>query len=146
MSSKKEQSEMQYKTEQLKLQLYKKDVLLMYIYMFKIQKALYAIEHLSHVGLTEKSKQELIEEEIAKIKESLDDIFEGLDHHHAYITTNMEVLLFNKLASDMKELIREVKSDIELTGEFHQCVVDTSDKILKLLKRIEDDNESRNQY
>lgn len=135
MSSKKE--------EQLKLQLYKKDVLLMYIYMFKIQKALYTIEHLSHVGLTEKSKQELIEEEIAKIKEGLDDIFEGLDHHHAYIITNMEVLLFNKLASDMKELIREVKSDIELTGEFHQCVVDTSDKILKLLKRIEDENESR---
>lgn len=138
MSSKKE--------EQLKLQLYKKDVLLMYIYMFKIQKALYTIEHLSHVGLTEKSKQELIEEEIAKIKESLDDILEGLDHHHAYIITNMGVLLFNKLASDMKELIREVKSDIELTGEFHQCVVDTSDKILKLLKEIEDDNESRNQY
>lgn len=136
MSSKKE--------EQLKLQLYKKDVLLMYIYMFKIQKALYAIEHLSHVGLTEKSKQELIEEEIAKIKESLDDIFEGLDHHHAYITKTMEILLFNKIASDMKELIREVKSDIELTGEFHQCVVDTSDKILKLLKEIEDDNESRN--
>ena len=46
----------------------------------------------------------------------------------------------------MKELIIEVKSDIELTGKFHQCVVDTSDKILKLLKRIEDDNESRNQY
>lgn len=135
MSSKKE--------EQLKLQLYKKDVLLMYIYMFKIQKALYTIEHLSHVGLTEKSKQELIEDEIAKIKENLDDIFEGLDHHHAYITKAMEILLFNKIASDMKELIREVKSDIELTGEFHQCVVDTSDKILKLLKEIEDDNESR---
>ncbi len=135
MSSKKE--------EQLKLQLYKKDVLLIYIYMFKIQKALYTIEHLSHAGLTEKSKQELIEEEITKIKESLDDIFEGLDHHHAYIITNMEVLLFNKLASDMKELIREVKSDIELTGEFHQCVVDISDKILKVIKKIEDNNESR---
>lgn len=142
MSSKKE--------EQLKLQLYKKDVLLMYIYMFKIQKALYTIEHISyattsHLGFLKESenKQKLIEEEIAKIKESLDDILEGLDHHYAYITIIMEVLIFNKIASDMKELIREVKSDIELTGEFHQCVVDTSDKILKLVKRIEDENESR---
>lgn len=138
MSSKKE--------EQLKLQLYKKDVLLIYIYMFNIQKALYAIEHLSHVGLTEKSKKELIEEEISKIKESLDDTLEGLDHHYPFITTIMEICLFNRISDNLKELIREVKSDIELTGEFHQCVVDTSDKILELLKRIEDDNESRNQY
>lgn len=138
MSSKKE--------EQLKLQLYKKDVLLIYIYMFKIQKALYTIEHLSHVGLTEKSKKELIEEEISKIKESLDDTLEGLDHHYPFITTIMEICLFNRISDNLKELIREVKSDIELTGEFHQCVVDTSDKILELLKRIEDDNESRNQY
>lgn len=146
MSNKKEQSEMQCKTEQLKLQLYKKDVLLIYIYMFKIQKALYTIEHLSHVGLTEKSKKELIEEEISKIKESLDDTLEGLDHHYPFITTIMEICLFNRISDNLKELIREVKSDIELTGEFHQCVVDTSDKILELLKRIEDDNESRNQY
>lgn len=139
------------KEEQLKLQLYKKDVLLMYIYMFKVQKALYAIEHISyattsHTGFIKESenKQKLIEEEITKIKESLDDILEGLDHHYAYITTIMEVFIFYTIASDMKELIREVKSDIELTGEFHQCVVDTSDKILKVIKKIEDNNESRN--
>ncbi len=150
MSSKKEQSEMQCKTELLKLQLYKKDVLLIYVHMFKIQKALYTIEHISyattpHTGFMKESenKQRLIEEEISKIKESLDDTLEGLDHHYPFITTIMEVCLFNRISDNLKELIKEVKSDIELTGEFHQCVVDVSDKILKLLKKIEEKNESR---
>ena len=138
MSSKKEQ--------QLEFRLHVKDVVLLYIHMFNIQKSLYKIEHIfhepeSHLGFLNNNKKQLIEKEIEEIRSNLNDIQDGIKFHYDFIIAAMETSLFIKISDDLKELIKDVKADIELTGEFHQCVVVISDKILKLLKNIEDENE-----
>ena len=127
---------MSNKTEQLNLDIRRKDVLLTYIFMFNIQKSLYTIEHVSHLGVIDRDKKELIKTEIDKIKNNLDTISDGLNFHYDFITLPGNKIIFFSMLDDLKDLIKEVKSDIELTGEFHQCVVDASDKILNTINKL----------
>ena len=127
---------MSNKTEQLSLDIRRKDVLLTYIFMFNIQKSLYAIEHVSHLGVIDRDKKELIKIEIDKIKNNLDIISDGLNFNFNFITLPGNKIIFFSMLDDLRDLIKEVKSDIELTGEFHQCVVDASDKILNTINKL----------
>ena len=124
------------KTEQLNLDIRRKDVLLTYIFMFNVQKSLYTIEQILHLGLTDKNKKELVEAEIEKVKSNLDTISDGLNFHFSFIAPIENKIDFIHMLDDLKDLIKEVKSDIELTGEFHQCVVDVSDKILNTINKL----------
>lgn len=132
------------KIEQLNLDIRRKDVLLTYIFMFNIQKSLYTIEHVSHLGLIDKDKKELIKAEIDKIKNNLDIISDGLNFNFNFLVQDNSSFLspikndiaFVDMLDDLKDLIKEIKSDIELTGEFHQCIVDVSDKILNTINKL----------
>ena len=124
------------KTEQLNLDIRRKDVLLTYIFMFNVQKSLYTIEQILHLGLTDKNKKELVEAEIEKVKSNLDTISDGLNFHFSFIAPIENKIDFIHMLDDLKDLIKEVKSDIELTGEFHQCIVDVSDKILNTINKL----------
>ena len=124
------------KTEQLNLDIRRKDVLLTYIFMFNVQKSLYTIEQILHLGLTDKNKKELVEAEIEKVKSNLDTISDGLNFHFSFIAPIENKIDFIHMLDDLKDLIKEVKSDIELTGEFHQCIVDASDKILNIINKL----------
>ena len=124
------------KTEQLNLDIRRKDVLLTYIFMFNVQKSLYTIEQILHLGLTDKNKKELVEAEIEKVKSNHDTISDGLNFHFSFIAPIENKIDFIHMLDDLKDLIKEVKSDIELTGEFHQCVVDVSDKILNIINKL----------
>lgn len=133
MSSKREQ--------QLNLEIRTKDVLLIYIWMFKIQRCLYSIEHISHeseshLGLMNNKKEKLIEQEIATIKESLNAILDGLIFHGDFIVENKSIA-FSCMLKELKDLIKHTKADTELTGLFNQCINDVSDKLLNLIKDIE---------
>ena len=127
---------MSNKTEQLNLAIRRKDVLLTYIFMFNIQKSLYTIEHVSHLVLVDRDKKELIKIEIGKIKNNFDTISDGLNFHFDFITPIENKIDFIHMLNDLKDLIKEVKSDIELTGEFHQCIIDVSDKILNIINKL----------
>ncbi len=127
---------MSNKTEQLNLDIRRKDVLLTYIFMFNIQKSLYTIEHVSHLVLIDRDKKELIKTEIGKIKNNLNTISDGLNFHFDFIAPIENKIDFIHMLNDLKDLIKDVKSDIELTGEFHQCIVDASDKILNIINKL----------